>query len=263
MTLIHAIILGIIEGITEFLPISSTGHMILTSTLLKIQDNEFVKTFEIVIQLGAIMAVVVAYYKRFLLSFQIYLKLAVAVIPTLLAGVLVYKKLKLLMGNPIGICISLAVGGLILIIFDKWTEKKESKYLDLEDISYLDAVKIGLFQCISLIPGISRAAATIFGGLFAGFNRRQATEFSFLLAVPTMLAATGYDLLKTDAVIHGDDWMTLMVGGSVAFVFALLAITAFINYVSKHGFKVFGYYRIGLVAVFVILAMVLGIPMHL
>ena len=261
MNLLHAIILGIIEGITEFLPISSTGHMVLTSTLLKIQDNEFVKTFEIVIQLGAIMAVVVAYYKRFLLSFKIYLKLAVAVLPCFIVGFLVYKKLKELMGNPIDICISLAVGGILLIIFDKWTDKKEGKYRDLEDISYLDAVKIGLFQCISLIPGVSRAAATIFGGIFSGFSRRQATEFSFLLAVPTMFAATGYDLLKTKAEIRGDDWMTLLVGGSVAFIFALLAITAFINYVSKHGFKVFGYYRIGIVALFLILAAIMGIPL--
>ena len=259
MNIIHPIILGIIEGLTEFLPVSSTGHMILTSTLLKIQDNDFVKTFEIVIQLGAIMAVVVAYYKRFLLSFQIYLKLAVAVAPTLIMGFLVYKKLKELMGNPIGICISLVVGGIILIVFDKWTNKKESKYQDLEDISYVDAVKIGLFQCISLIPGVSRAAATIFGGLVGGFNRRQATEFSFLLAVPTMFAASGYDLLKTKADIHGDDWMMLLVGGSVAFVFALLAITAFINYVSKHGFKVFGYYRIGIVALFLILAAIMHV----
>ena len=129
MNLLHAIILGIIEGITEFLPISSTGHMVLTSTLLKIQDNEFVKTFEIVIQLGAIMAVVVAYYKRFLLSFKIYLKLAVAVLPCFIVGFLVYKKLKELMGNPIDICISLAVGGILLIIFDKWTDKKEGYIL--------------------------------------------------------------------------------------------------------------------------------------
>lgn len=261
MSLLHAILLGIIEGLTEFLPISSTGHMILLSTLLKIQDSDFVKTFEIVIQLGAIMAVVVAYYKRFLLSFKIYLKLGVAVIPVLILGKLIYKTLKLYLLTPYVVCSTLIIGGIILILFDKWTEKKKSKYEELEDVSYMDALKIGLFQCISLIPGVSRAAATIFGGLFGGFNRRQATEFSFLLAVPTMLAASAYDLMKTEAHIHGDDWMMLLVGGSVAFMFALLAITAFINYVSKHGFKYFGIYRIILGIVFLILAVTMGLQM--
>ncbi len=262
MNLLHAIILGIIEGLTEFLPVSSTGHMILASTLLKIQNNDFVKTFEIVIQLGAIMAVVVAYYKRFLLSWKIYLKLGVAVIPVLIIGKLIYKTLKEHLLTPYVVCSTLIVGGIVLILLDKWTDKKESKYIDLEDVSYMDAIKIGLFQCISLIPGISRAAATIFGGVFSGFNRRQATEFSFLLAVPTMLAATGYDLLKTDAEIHGDEWMMLLVGGSVAFIFALLAITGFINYVSKRGFKAFGVYRIVLGIVFLILALTMGLEMN-
>ena len=262
MNLLHAIILGIIEGITEFLPISSTGHMILVSTLLKIQNNDFVKTFEIVIQLGAIMAVVVAYYKRFLLSWKIYLKLGVAVIPVLILGKLIYKTLKEHLLTPYVVCTTLVLGGIVLIFFNKWTEKKESKYLDLQDVSYLDALKIGLFQCISLIPGVSRAAATIFGGLFSGFNRRQATEFSFLLAVPTMLAASAYDLMKTDAEIRGDDWMMLLVGGSVAFIFALLAITGFINYVSKHGFKAFGIYRIALGILFLILALTMGLDMN-
>jgi undecaprenyl-diphosphatase len=262
MHLIHAIILGIIEGLTEFLPISSTGHMILVSSLLRIQDNDFVKTFEIVIQLGAIMAVVVAYYKRFLLSFKIYLKLAVAVIPVLILGKLIYKTLKEHLLNPYVVCFTLIAGGIILILTNKWTDKKEGKYLDLEDVSYADAFKIGLFQCISLIPGVSRAAATIFGGLFSGFSRRQATEFSFLLAVPTMFAATGYDLLKTHSNIHGDDWMMLLVGAGVAFMFALLAITAFINYVSKHGFKFFGYYRIILGIVFLAIALTMGLEMN-
>src|ERR1035437_6660926 len=161
MSLIQALILAIIEGITEFLPISSTGHMILAQSLMKMQDNEFAKTFEIVIQIGAILAVLTLYIKRFFVSINIYLKLIVAFLPTGIVGFLAYKTIKHYLFNPFTVSISLIVGGVILIVLDKWTEQKESEYKEVEDISYSGAIKIGLIQCLSMIPGVSRAAATI------------------------------------------------------------------------------------------------------
>lgn len=262
MTLFQAIILGIIEGLTEFLPVSSTGHMILASAIMKIQDAEFAKTFEIVIQLGAIMAVALLYIKRFFVSFDIYLKLAAAFIPTGIIGVLAYKTIKAYLFNPFVVSITLIVGGVILILLDKWTENKKSSYEKVEDISYVGAVKIGLFQCLSMIPGVSRAAATIFGGIFSGFDRKLATEFSFLLAIPTMFAATGKDLLESRDMIHMENAKLLIVGGAVAFVFAILAVKGFIAFVQKYGFKHFGYYRIAIGILFLCLSLYLGIKLN-
>ncbi len=258
MNLIQAIILGIIEGITEFLPISSTGHMILASKLLLTHDQDYTKTFEIVIQFAAILAVFTLYYKRFLVGIEIYTKLAVAFLPTGLIGFVAYKYIKEYLMNPFVVCISLIVGGIVLIILDNWTAKKKSEYATIEDISYKSAFIIGLIQCISMIPGVSRAAATIFGGIYKGFDRKQAAEFSFLLAIPTMTAATGYDLFKHHKELSSEKWSMLAVGGVVAFIFAILAVKAFISYLTNHGFKYFGLYRIILGVVFLVLALLLN-----
>lgn len=253
MSLFQAIILGIIEGITEFLPISSTGHMILASSLMQMQENEFTKTFEISIQLGAILAVVVIYYKRFLTSHIIYTKLLIAFIPTGILGLFFYKSIKLYLFNPVIVSIVLIIGGVVLILLDNWSAREQNLYSKTEDISYSGAIKIGFFQCLSMIPGVSRAAATIFGGVFSGFNRSQAAEFSFLLAVPTMFAATAYDLLKTGSALTENQYSLLLTGGAVAFIFAIVAIKTFIAFINKYGFKHFGYYRIILGILFLIL----------
>ncbi len=252
MNLFQAIIIAIIEGLTEFLPISSTGHMILASTAMKLAENEFVKTFEIVIQLGAILAIALMYIKRFLQSFEIYFKLFVAFVPTAIVGFLAYDFIKLYLFNAVVVSISLIVGGIILIIIDKKVVSKESKFESPEKVSYKNAFYIGLIQCVSMIPGTSRAAATIVGGVFNGFNKKQATEFSFLLAVPTMFAATGYDMLKTPINFTSHELMLLAVGIVVAFISAWIAVKIFLKIVENYGFIHFGYYRIVLGVVYLI-----------
>lgn len=261
MSYLQALIIAIIEGLTEFLPVSSTGHMILATSLMKVENKHFADTFEIVIQLGAIMAVVFLYIKRFFVSLDIYLKLLVAFIPTGVIGFIAYKTIKHYLFNPFTVSISLVAGGVVLILLDKWSEKKESVYSEVEKISYTSALKIGLFQCLSMIPGVSRAAATIFGGVFSGFNRQQAAEFSFLLAIPTMLAASGYDLLKEKDNIHSEDIKLLLFGGLIAFIVAFFAIKAFINFLTKYGFKHFGYYRIALGLLFLAYALATGVQL--
>lgn len=261
MNLIEAIILAIVEGLTEFLPVSSTGHMILVSALMQIHHEEFVKSFEIAIQLGAIISVVVLYYKRFLVGLDIYFKLFTAFLPTGIIGLLVYKVVKEYLFNPAVVSIALIVGGIILIFLDKWSEKRESKVTSIEEVSYGKAILIGLVQCFSMIPGVSRAASTIFGGLLAGFDRKQAAEFSFLLAIPTMFAATGYDLYKTGLNFTSHQYFLLGVGCVVAFIFALLAIKTFITFVTRYGFTLFGYYRIGIGVLFLLLSWYMGIEL--
>lgn len=255
MNILQTIILAIIEGLTEFLPISSTGHMILASSLMKIQDDAFVKTFEIAIQLGAIMAIVMLYAKRFLQGITIYLKLATAFLPTAVVGFLAYGFIKAHLFNPIVVAVSLVVGGVILILIDKKIVNKESETDVLENINYKNAFFIGLIQCFSMIPGVSRAAATIIGGVFNGLNKKQATEFSFLLAVPTMFAATGYDLLKTPVSFTSDELIMLLIGLVIAFFSAWLAVKIFLKIVENYGFKHFGYYRIVIGIIFLIIMM--------
>ncbi len=252
MNYLDAIIIGIIEGVTEFLPISSTGHMLLAEALLKLQNPEFVKTFTISIQIGAILAIVFLYARRFISNFMIYKKLAVAFIPTMIIGFLLYKIIKNYFFNTIVVSVALVIGGIILILLDKWLINTAKKYAELEEISYRNAFFIGLFQSISVIPGVSRAAATIIGGVFNGYNKKQATEFSFLLAVPTMCAATGYDLLKTPAQLAGPEWILLGLGGVVAFISAWIAVKLFVWFVESYGFALFGYYRIVLGIVFLL-----------
>jgi undecaprenyl-diphosphatase len=244
MTIIQAIIIAIVEGLTEFLPVSSTGHMILTSSLLGVENNSFLKTFEISIQLGAILAIVIMYAKRFLRNFEIYKKLIIAFIPTAIIGFLAYGFIKEYLFNSIIVSVTLILGGIILILVDKRLVTQVSKYKELEDVSLKHAFYIGLIQCISMIPGVSRAGATIVGGVFNGFNKKQAIEFSFLLAVPTMFAATGYDLLKTPIGFNNNEVTLLIIGLITAFIVAWIAVKAFLAFIEKFGFAYFGWYRI-------------------
>jgi undecaprenyl-diphosphatase len=252
MSILQSIIIAIIEGLTEFLPVSSTGHMILASTLMKIQENDFVKTFEIFIQLGAILSIVMLYAKKFLQSFTIYFKLGVAFIPTGIAGFLAYPYIKAYLFNSVVVATSLILGGIVLVLIDKKVVAKKSKVDELENISFKNSFFIGLIQCFSMVPGVSRAAATIIGGVFNGLNKKQATEFSFLLAVPTMLAASGYDLIKTPINFTHHEMLLLAIGFVVAFFTAWLAVKIFLKIVENYGFKHFGYYRIAIGIIFLI-----------
>ena len=244
MGIYETIILAIIEGLTEFLPVSSTGHMILASAAMQIHDDEFVKTFEIAIQLGAIFAIALMYIKRFFQGLEIYYKLIVAFIPTAIIGFLAYKTIKTYLFNPTVVAFSLIIGGIILILIDKKVSNKTSETISLEKITYKNAFYIGLMQCLSMIPGTSRAAATIIGGVFNGLDKKQATEFSFLLAIPTMFAATAYDLLKTPIIFTNEQLQLLGIGLIIAFFTAWIAVKIFLKIVEKYGFKHFGYYRI-------------------
>ncbi|MGC1389706.1 MAG: undecaprenyl-diphosphate phosphatase [Bacteroidales bacterium] len=253
MTIIQTLVLSIIEGLTEFLPISSTGHMILASSIMNIPEDAFVKTFEISIQIGAILAIVMLYARRFLQGISIYLKLAIAFLPTGIIGFLAYPYIKTYLFNPIVVTASLILGGIVLILIDKKVTSQQSKTEALESISYKNAFFIGLFQSVSMIPGVSRAAATIVGGIFNGLDKKQAIEFSFLLAVPTMFAATGYDLYKTTIEFSGHEVFLLGLGLAVAFVTAWIAVKVFIRIVQNYGFKYFGYYRIIIGIIFLII----------
>ncbi|CAA0140840.1 undecaprenyl-diphosphate phosphatase [Tenacibaculum maritimum] len=251
MHLIEAIILAIIEGITEYLPVSSTGHMIIASSFMRIATDDFTKLFTIVIQLGAILAVLVLYWKRFFQSLDFYLKLLVAFIPAVILGLLLNDIIDDLLESPITVAISLIIGGFILLKVDDWF--KANEVFDKRnptahtEISYLTALKIGFFQCLAMIPGTSRSGASIVGGMTQKINRKTAAEFSFFLAVPTMLGATAkktYDYYKAGFMISSEQINYLIIGNIVAFIVALIAIKSFIDYLSKKGFKLFGYYRI-------------------
>jgi len=242
MNTLQALILAIIEGITEFLPVSSTGHMIIASSFFGIEHDEFTKLFTIVIQLGAILSVVVLYFKRFFQSIAFYFKLLVAFIPAVVFGLLFSKKIDTLLENPITVAVSLLIGGILLLKVDDWFGNSENI-----EITYAKAFKIGLFQCLAMIPGISRSGASIVGGMSQQLSRTAAAEFSFFLAVPTMLGATVkkcYDYYKDGYILTDDQVNLLIIGNVVAFIVALIAIKSFIGFLSKHGFKVFGYYRI-------------------
>ncbi|WP_309641883.1 undecaprenyl-diphosphate phosphatase [Flavobacterium sp.] len=242
MNTLQALILAIIEGITEFLPVSSTGHMIIASSFFGIEHEEFTKLFTIVIQLGAILSVVVLYFKRFFQTLEFYFKLLVAFIPAVVLGLLFSKKIDALLENPVTVAVSLLLGGILLLKVDDWFGNSENI-----EITYMKGLKIGLFQCLAMIPGVSRSGASIVGGMSQKLSRTAAAEFSFFLAVPTMLGATVkkcYDYYKDGFVLTHDQINFLIIGNVVAFIVALLAIKTFIGYLSKHGFKVFGYYRI-------------------
>jgi undecaprenyl-diphosphatase len=245
---LHAVLLGIVEGVTEFLPISSTAHLILASRALGLAESEFLKSFEIIIQLGAILSVVVLYWKRFL-DFEVLKKLVVAVFPTGVIGLTVYKAIKgYLMGSLAVVLITLVVGGIALIVFERFQER-DDRDVDFREITYRKAFLIGLFQAIAVIPGVSRSAATIVGGSLLGVSKRTIVEFSFMLAVPTMLAATGLELLKSRAALSGN-FGVLGIGFVVSFVTAIVAIKSFLAYVKRRDFSLFGWYRIALALVF-------------
>lgn len=245
MNIIHVIVLAIIEGLTEFLPVSSTGHMIIASSLMGIATDPFVKLFTIAIQLGAILSVVILYYKRFFQTFNFYIKLLVAFIPAAVFGVLLSDKIDALLESALTVGITLFVGGIILLFVDNWFNKPT--VTEEKDISYLTALKIGFFQCLAMIPGTSRSAATIVGGMSQKLTRTAAAEFSFFLAVPTMFAATGkklYDFYKEGHTFTGEEIKLLAVGNVVAFIVAMLAIRTFITFLERRGFRLFGWYRI-------------------
>ncbi len=251
MTIIASIILGIVEGVTEFLPISSTGHLTLTVDLLGIAQTEFVKSFEVIIQLGAILAVVALYWQKLLTNTAVLKRVIVAFLPTAILGLTFYKVIKTyLLGNSLVVLISLFVGGLILILFELFYQEKDDDKVDLEQISYPQAIALGLCQSIAMIPGVSRSAATIVGGLALRIRRETIVEFSFLLAVPTMAAATGLDILKSSFGFSAGEWGLLTLGFFVSFLSALLAIKSFLNYVRHHDFIAFGLYRIVIALVF-------------
>jgi undecaprenyl-diphosphatase len=249
MSIFDTIIIAIIEGLTEFLPISSTGHMIIASSFMGIAKDDFTKLFEIAIQLGAIMSVVVIYWKKFfpLNRWNFYIKLIVAVIPALVLGFIFSNKIDALLESPLTVSITLLLGGIVLLFIDKLfkapTVERE------EQISLSKAFMIGVWQCLAMIPGTSRSAASIIGGMQQNLNRKLAAEFSFFLAVPTMAAATGYKLLKAykenpELLTNKDNLIALGIGNLVAFVVAIIAIKFFIGFLQKHGFRLFGWYRI-------------------
>jgi undecaprenyl-diphosphatase UppP len=282
MTLLESIILAIVEGLTEFLPVSSTGHMILTQGILGMESDAFVKAFTVMIQLGAILSVVVLYYKRFFTfrldeaymegtpkrcqwigRFSFYIKLIVGLIPAVIIGLLLESQIDALLDNVYVVAIMLVLGGVFMLFIDKIFPTKKQL---VENPSYRNAFVIGCFQTIAMIPGVSRSMATIVGGLQQHLTRRAATEFSFFLAVPTMLGATllkGYKILSnpsTSQLLQGN-WLALVVGNVVAFVVALLAIKFFINYISRYGFTLFGYYRIA-IGLVVLILLLCGVPLE-
>lgn len=250
MNFIEAIILAIVEGLTEFLPVSSTGHMIIVSAIMGINELEFTKIFTVNIQFGAILSVVVLYWRRFFQSIDFYIKLFIAFIPAAIFGLLLGDFIDSLLENVVVVAISLLAGGILLLFIDKMFNRSTD---DIEAVDYKKGFVIGLFQCIAMIPGVSRSAATIIGGMSQNLSRKAAAEFSFFLAVPTMFAASAYKLLKDYKFIGAENLQTLLIGNLVAFVVAMLAIKFFINFLTKYGFKIFGYYRIILGLVLLIL----------
>jgi len=253
MTPFEAFILGLVEGATEFLPVSSTGHLILVSTLLGLKQTEFQKTFEVVIQLGSILAVTFLFRDRLARDFELWKRIALAFIPTAALGFLLYKFIKGYLFNPLVVSTMLILGGVVFILIELWLKNRRPRYRDPAELPYPRAVALGLFQSLAMVPGTSRSGATIIGGLLLGMDRRAAAEFSFLLAVPTMLAATGYDLFKHRGEFSADQWSVMAVGFVTAFVSALLVVRWFLSFIKKHSFVPFGIYRIAVGVLFLLL----------
>jgi undecaprenyl-diphosphatase len=263
MNFVEAVILAIIEGLTEFLPVSSTGHMIIASSLMGIAEQPFTKTFTVAIQFGAILSVVMLYYKRFFQSINFYIKLFLAFIPAAVIGFLLDDYIDALLSNVLVVGFSLLVGGIFILFLDSFI--KENHDESSNEVTGKNAFIIGLFQCIAMIPGVSRSAATIIGGLYQKLNRKTAAEFSFFLAVPTMFAATLYKVYKfykEGIGIEPDQINMLIVGNIVAFIVAAIAIRSFIGYITKYGFKLFGYYRI-VIGLLIIIFVVMGVDIKL
>src|SRR3990167_3558079 len=254
MELWQAIVLSVVEGFSEFLPISSTGHLILASHLLNLAQTEFLKSFEVIIQLGAILPVLTLYWKRLLQGKKIWIPIALAFLPTAIVGLTLYKLIKdYLLSNVPVVLISLFIGGIALIVVEQFYKNKVHKIESIEQLTPRQAILVGLTQSISVIPGVSRAGATIVGGLLVGLNRKSAVEFSFILAIPTMFAATGLDLLKAEFRFTQNEWTLLAVGLLGSFLSALLIVKFFIKFIEKNNFIPFGIYRIILAIVFAVL----------
>ncbi len=245
MDVVQALVLAIVEGVTEFLPVSSTGHMVIASHVMHIPESEFLKTYMIAIQLGAIWAVFSMYWRTFLLDWEISAKVLVAFVPTAVIGFILYKLVKqFLLGNLLVVAWAMLLGGVILVIFERFYRETRVNTREISGISYLQAVIIGVCQALAVVPGVSRSAATIIGGLMLGISRPVIVEFSFLLAVPTMLAATALDLLQTGGGLTGAEWMMLGLGFGTAFVVAFVTVRLFLRYVQRNNFTAFGIYRI-------------------
>ena len=247
MTLFQSIVIAIVEGLTEFLPVSSTGHMIIAERLLHVTETDFVKVFTVAIQLGAILAVVVLYWKKFFdfSKWQFYVKLIIGVIPALILGFLFSKKIDALLDSATTVAVALLVGGIILLFVDKlFTRPRIHTEAEIKPVN---AFIIGIWQCLAMIPGVSRSAASIIGGMQQKLTRSEAAEFSFFLAVPTMFAATAkkiFDFYKDGHTINSQELNLLLIGNVIGFVVALIAIKSFIGYLTKHGFRAFGIYRV-------------------
>ncbi|GAW66647.1 UDP pyrophosphate phosphatase [Geoanaerobacter pelophilus] len=251
MNIFEAIILGIVEGLSEFLPISSTGHLILASALMKLQQSEAHKVFEVTIQLGAMLAVVQIYRKQLLARPELLKKVCFAFLPTGVLGYLLYKAVKSFF-QPSLVSYTLIAGGIAFILIELWMKNRPASTASLDHMSYRQAFAIGVIQSLSMVPGVSRSGATIMGGLVIGMNRKDAAEFSFLLALPTMLAATCYDIYKNYAVFHLGDWQNIAVGFVTSFIFAVIGIKALLKIITSHTFIPFGIYRIAVGIVFLI-----------
>lgn len=260
MSWIEALIIAIVEGLTEFLPVSSTGHMIITEKLLGMESNDFIKAFIINIQFGAILSVIVLYWKKFFQTMKFYYKLFIAFLPAAFFGLLLGDFIDSLLENVVVVAVMLVLGGIVLIFVDSWF-KKEPKEED-QEVTYKKSFIIGMFQVIAMIPGVSRSAATIIGGMTQKLSRKNAAEFSFFLAVPTMFAASGYKLLDNYQAINIDNIGILIFGNVVAFIVALIAIKSFISFLTKYGFKVFGYYRI-VVGVIILVLIASGVELNI
>ncbi|MEX1188296.1 MAG: undecaprenyl-diphosphate phosphatase [Bacteroidia bacterium] len=263
MTWFQAFVIAVVEGLTEFLPVSSTGHMIITQAILGIESSDFVKLFTINIQFGAIISVLALYWKRFLQSFSFYTKLLIAFIPAAVIGLLAGDLIDELLESPLVVAISLLLGGIVLIFVDRFFDTETSE----KQVDNRSAFMIGLYQCIAMIPGVSRSAATIIGGMTQNLSRKTAAEFSFFLAVPTMAAATGYKLLKVILQDGGLEVITseldiLLFGNLIAFIVAMLAIKFFISFLTKYGFKLFGWYRI-IAGATILILLALGIDLSI
>jgi len=251
MDVLVAILFSIVEGLTEFLPISSTGHLVLLSHLLSLEQTEFMKSFEIIIQLGAILSVVNIYWKTLIKNTSLWLKIIIAFIPTGIVGFFVYDYVKdIFLATPLITLAALFIGGIVLILVEYFYKEKKHHADSVGKLTLPSALLIGVFQSISVIPGVSRAAATILGGMFMGASRKTAVEFSFLLAIPTMAAASGYDLLKTNFSFSLYEWNILIVGFTGSFLVAHFAVKFLLKYVQHHSFTVFGIYRIILAAAY-------------
>ena len=263
MTIIQAIILAIIEGITEFLPVSSTGHMIIGSSIMGIQQDEFVKLFTVAIQFGAILSVIALYWKRFFQTFDFYTTLFVAFLPAVVAGLLLNDFINALLENVVVVGVMLFLGGVVFLFIDRWAPGGKNE--ETQPISYKKAFIIGVWQCIAMVPGVSRSAATIIGGMTQGLSRKNAAEFSFFLAVPTMFGATVksiYDYIKDGGEFTSEHFQLFAIGNVVAFMVAIIAIRSFIAFLSRHGFKAFGWYRIVVGGVIIVLYL-MNVPLQM